>query len=48
MAEKTAASEDTKLQRNNWADEEDDHEDGDDVEIGGSSVAQIGHQTAAQ
>ena len=42
-------ADDTKLQRNNWADEKSDgEEEEDDREIGGSSVAQIGQPTAAQ
>jgi hypothetical protein len=32
--------------KRNWADEEDDGEDGDDVEIGGTSVAQVGKPKA--
>lgn len=38
MAESTEAA---ALKRTNWADE-DDEDDGADVEIGGSSVAQVG------
>lgn len=34
---------DAALKRTNWADE-DDEDDGNDVEIGGSSVAQVGQQ----
>jgi hypothetical protein len=36
-ANKSKAAE--EVSKRNWADEDDDGEDGDDVEIGGSSVA---------
>ena len=36
-----------KTQQRNWADDEDDDADGDDVEIGGSTVAQVGQPKAA-
>ena len=42
MAE--AAGENNKAALKNWADEVDDEDDGGDVEIGGSSVAQVGQQ----
>lgn len=37
-----------EVSKRNWADEDDDAEDGDDVEIGGSSVAQVGKPKAAE
>lgn len=41
---KTAAEDASKR---NWADEDDEGDEGDDVEIGGSSVAQVGSANAA-
>ena len=45
----TMAEEEQKVisQQRNWADDEDDDADGDDVEIGGSTVAQVGQPKAA-
>ena len=43
MVEPTAPKKTEDASKRNWADEDDDAEDGgDDVEIGGASVAQVG------
>lgn len=47
MVEAKKATEDAS--KRNWADEDDDAEDGgDDVEIGGASVAQVGKAKAGE
>ena len=46
MAEATrkATEEQKAFSKRNWADEDDDGQDEDDVEIGGATVAQVGSQ----
>ena len=43
-ANKTSTEEQKNVSKRNWADEEDDGADDEDVEIGGSSVAKVGQQ----
>ena len=48
QAPKTNPPEEQKeISRTNWADEDDDGQEDEDVEIGGSSVAQVGQQNKA-
>ena len=44
MAEQAPSEEQKEISRTNWADEDDDGQEDEDVEIGGSSVAQVGQQ----
>lgn len=47
-ANKTSTEEQKNVSKRNWADEEDDGAEDDDLEIGGSSVAKVGQQQPAE